>query len=243
MTTLFEAVANQPMDQVVALIVGYSIGSIPFAWLIARAKGVNLLKVGSGSSGATNAARAIGWKWFFPIFLLDAAKGFVPVFFAGKTTAELGYSVDPVLFIVAGAILGHTFSPWLRFKGGKAIATGVGAVLALSPATGGIALAVFALMFFTTRFVSLGSICGALSVPVSYAFLGESPHHLDHMVFLSVMAAFVNWKHRTNIVRLLNGTESRAVKRKLALTTCVFHAKAATDSTAKLPPVPHESCH
>lgn len=212
---LLHMTTSEPAEQLIALLLGYFLGAIPFAWIIARMKGVNLFEVGSGSSGATNAARALGWRWFFPIFALDVLKGFGPVFVAVKMSVGApGYSIDPAIFAMIGAILGHTFSIFLKFRGGKAVATGVGTVLALSPATGGAVLGVFALVFLLTRYVSLGSILAALCVPAAYwYFEAGNPYEMARFLMLCFVSFFVVWKHRGNLKRLLAGTESKAIKR------------------------------
>ena len=202
-----------------ALLAGaYIYGSVPFGFLAAKLlRGVDLREVGSGNIGATNAARALGAKFFPSIFLLDMSKGFLPVWLAGRLVGGAGPYQPHPLAVAAGlaAILGHVFPVWLGFRGGKAVATSAGVLLGLSwPALLAGAL-VWAAVFALWRYVSLASICAALAVPVAAVLLGPEP--LGSGAFLTgftvLGALLVVARHRGNIRRLLSGTEQKAGRR------------------------------
>lgn len=191
------------IEGIALILLAYFMGSVPFAYIIVRAvKGVDIRTVGSGNAGATNAARVLG-KWgFVSVFILDLLKGFIPVFLALKL---LGTS--PLTLLVGlTAILGHTYTIFLSFKGGKGVATAAGVFLALAPSETAIALAVFIIVFLITRMVSAGSIFAAAVLFVSVCFISGWPLL---KVFTGLVAAFVIFKHRSNIKRILNGTENK----------------------------------
>lgn len=157
------------------IVVAFLAGSIPFGYLIGRAKGVDLRAIGSGNIGATNLGRACGRPFFFVCFVLDFLKGLLPVVGAGWWNGRLGAFVVPAadawcwLAVVAAAVLGHVFSPWLGFRGGKGVATGLGAVLGVFPALtmpGLGSLAVFLVVLALWRYVSAASIAAAVTLPL-----------------------------------------------------------------------------
>lgn len=191
------------------LVAGYVIGSISFAVLISRAKGVDIFKVGSGNPGATNVMRALGKPAGYTCFVLDALKGMVAVL-VGKGVS-LSYGVgDP--FLVAtmgliGAILGHSFSVFLRFRGGKGVATSVGGVLILMPWVLLTGAGVWIAAYFMFRYVSLASLLLGLSLPVTAFALGAGR---GEQVLCVLLAILIFFRHRSNIQRLLKGTENRA---------------------------------
>jgi glycerol-3-phosphate acyltransferase PlsY len=192
----------------------YLLGSVPFGFLAARIfRGVDIRQTGSGNIGATNAARVLGWRYFPAIFVLDLLKGAVPVLVMTRITGAAEYSPCPWV-IAAGlaAILGHVFPVWLRFKGGKAVATSTGVFLVLAPWATLAAFAVWAALFAGFRYVSLASIFAALTLPAAVS-LGLAPDPLGRGLFLTVFcwlgALFVIILHRANIRRLLAGTEHR----------------------------------
>src|SRR5262245_61583840 len=189
----------------------YLIGSIPFGALVARARGVDIQKVGSGNIGATNVARAIGWRWGVLVFGLDFLKGFLPTLTAKLIGPRLGASPFdlydlPVLCALA-AVLGHVFSVWLKFRGGKAGATGlgVGAVLAWPAMLG--AAAVWLVAVWWSRMVSLGTILGAIAYVVCYLALvvvtyRASPFDRAQVtltIFCVAVAGLVILRHKANI--------------------------------------------
>ncbi|HPT16059.1 MAG TPA: glycerol-3-phosphate 1-O-acyltransferase PlsY [Kiritimatiellia bacterium] len=194
------------------VLAAYLLGSIPNGLLIARLKGVDLQKVGSGNIGATNVFRCVGKGWGIAAFVLDAVKGFVPGFFFPR----LLESAPPWLGLACGvaAVAGHNWPVWLKFKGGKGVSTSAGMLLGIAPAAVGVGFAVFALTVALTRFVSLGSILAAIAVPAAYLWMNGAENRLLAGA-LVVMGALVIFKHRANVGRLLRGTEPRIVgKRK-----------------------------
>jgi glycerol-3-phosphate acyltransferase PlsY len=211
---------GSPWAETLAALLAYSIGGIPFGWLLVRVvKGVDLRRVGSGGTGATNASRlwlgnaSVGI--FVLVFFLDFAKGFCAAYFAHALAGWLeaaapGETVG--LLCGAAAILGHVFSPYLRFKGGKGVATALGAVTALAPWSALAALAVWAVVLLLTRYMSLGSIGAMLALPISYlVFRGEQAFgaRAGIFFFLLGLAAVVIWRHRGNVVRILQGQERK----------------------------------
>ncbi len=194
------------------LLLSYLIGATPTSFWVGRFFfGVDLREEGSGNLGATNTYRVLGWKAAIPVGLIDVSKGWFPVWFfaqndytaAGAWT--LGYA--------AAAILGHVFSFWVRFRGGKGIATSAGVFLALAPWGFLLAVLVWTGVVFTTRIVSLGSLAAAFVLPASLLFL---PHQGGRGLvgFTAALAAFVFWAHRSNIGRLLRGEENRFGQKK-----------------------------
>lgn len=208
-------------------LAGYAVGSVPFGVLIARSRGVDLRKAGSGNVGATNVGRVLGRKWGYLCFLLDFAKGFLPALAAGlvlrgqpdfyEGAAPAGGYQAAWLAAGCGAILGHVFSVWLRFRGGKGVATSLGAVVGVWPyltLPGLAALGLWILVTLTSRYVSLGSIVAAAAfVPLLAGFaavLGWGTAGLwPFMAFGGAMAGLILLRHRANIRRLLAGRENR----------------------------------
>ena len=179
----------------------YLLGSIPFGFLIARMRGIDLRTFGSGNIGATNAMRALGKPLGIGVLLLDVGKGFLPVFLAQRPT-------DLALPLGCGvaAVIGHTFPLWLGFKGGKGVATGLGVWLALDPVAGLAAIAAFELALVATRYVSLASILGAFAMPVALKVQGRQ----DVLTACALgMAVLIALKHRGNLVRIAAGVEPR----------------------------------
>jgi acyl phosphate:glycerol-3-phosphate acyltransferase len=201
------------------LIVSYLVGSIPFGLLAGKLiKGVDIREHGSRNIGATNAARVIGWKWFPVVLLLDALKGAVPCLLGLWLSERAG--ADLALFAAIGALAGHLYSVYLKFKGGKGVATGLGVVLVVTtvpeyhaPLPALCALGVFAIVLAVTRMVSISSILAAMSIPAFYyAWLGAltfQPPYDARFVFLVVISIAVVIKHRSNIRRIMSGTEPR----------------------------------
>jgi glycerol-3-phosphate acyltransferase PlsY len=180
----------------------YLLGSVPTGYLLGYFAGVDVRKTGSGNVGATNVARVAG-KWLGLLTLLgDAAKGFVPVWIALRM--DLGAEVTGL--VALAAFLGHLYPVFLKFQGGKGVATALGALLALAPAAVGVLLVVFFIVAAATRIVSLASIAAAGVAPVAIWLLGY-PTPLIGAVLL--MALMIIWRHRENIQRLRAGAEPR----------------------------------
>lgn len=193
-----------------ALVIGYLLGSISFAVLIARSGGVDIFKVGSGNPGATNVLRTLGKPRGYICFLLDALKGAAAVLSGMGLGLVAGSGAGgETLGVVAllGAILGHSYSVFLRFRGGKGVATTVGGLLVLVPWVLLIGLLVWLAVFYGTKYVSLASLCLGVSLPVSSLFLGNSLLMNSVTLFLALLIVV---RHRANIQRLLAGTENRA---------------------------------
>lgn len=191
-------------------VVGYVLGALPFGYWVARRHGVDIFKQGSGNPGATNVRRVLGKGPGNLVFALDAIKGAVavalPLVTAGFGFWEGAAGPGPAVAGLAGALLGHSFSCFVGFRGGKGVATAVGGLAVLLPGVVAVAGIVWALVFFTTRYVSLASILGALSLPVT-AWLTEEPR--PYLGLCAGIALFVVVRHRGNIARLVNGTENR----------------------------------
>ncbi len=193
-----------PLNIALVSIVGYLLGAISFAVIVARSQGVDILKYGSGNPGATNVTRALGSKFGNIVFAGDALKGFIaagwPLLYMGEAGLKLG-----ILGLIA-SILGHSFSVFLKFKGGKGVATTMGGLVAMMPIALLIGVAVWAAIFFTIRMVAIASILFAVSLPVSaYLLYGAGDPRLTLGVVLGVLIVA---RHRSNIVRMLMGTES-----------------------------------
>ena len=198
----------------VAAVVAFLVGSIPFSLLIARfVAGVDLRKVGSGNVGATNVWRAVGARWGLLALLCDALKGLLPTMLlpllASGSTAHLATHVAVLSGLAA--LLGHLFPPWLGFRGGKGVATALGVVIVLAPAGMLVACVAFAILFGATRIVSLGSIGAAVTFAIfQLCWEGAGLWTVDRWslgVFSLLVPTLIIVMHRTNIVRLIQGTE------------------------------------
>jgi glycerol-3-phosphate acyltransferase PlsY len=188
------------------LLASYLLGAIPTSYLAGRLfRGIDLRQHGSRNLGATNLYRVLGWRYAVPVGLLDAAKGFIPVVaFAPRVSSS------DLFALICGltAVLGHAFSVFVWFKGGKGVATAAGVMLGLAPVALAVATAVWVALVFTTGYVSLGSIAAAAVFPLA-VLLFDRPAE-PGMLWLDVaVAAAIIWFHRGNIQRLLKGTENR----------------------------------
>ena len=202
-------------------LLGYLIGSVNFAVLVAKKHGVDILKEGSGNPGATNVKRVLGKGPGNLVFALDALKGFVgaglPYLLLrveeNAAAADIHFTVCVAGFI--GTLLGHCFSCFLKFKGGKGVASTIGGLLVLLPVPILIGAAVWGLIFTLSRYVSLASIALGVSLPLSCWLLPlftKLTFGQPEFWFAAAIAAFNVWTHRSNIGRLLAGTENRFVK-------------------------------
>ena len=193
-----------------AAVVGYLLGSLPFGYLVARAHGVDIFKEGSGNPGATNVKRVLGKKAGNTVLVLDMLKGAAAT--AWPLLPMLAAPQPMVLEIIGvmAAVIGHSFSIFTKFRGGKGVATAAGGLLVLMPAAGAIAAATWLAVFFAFRYVSLASILAAASIIIAAWLL---PYHVAISVIASVIGSFVILRHHANIKRLLNGTESKFVKK------------------------------
>jgi glycerol-3-phosphate acyltransferase PlsY len=191
------------MDSVLPILFGYGVGSLPLGYLVAsRAKGIDLRRVGSGNVGATNAYRSAGLAAALIVVLVDIAKGASSVFFAARFATG---AADPVAAGIA-AILGHVYPVWLRFHGGKGVATACGVFWMLAPLATAIAASVFVVVVWASRYVSLGSIIATVALP-PLAWLTDKP--LAVVIGAAVAAVLIVERHRANVVRLQQGSERR----------------------------------
>lgn len=193
------------------LVASYLLGSIPTSYLAGRwFRDIDLREHGSRNLGATNLYRLMGWRFAVPVGLFDVMKGAVPVLLFAPQVPDLPHF--PTLCGVA-AMVGHTLSPFVGFKGGKGVATAAGMLLGLAPGAVGIAALVWAVLVRLTGYVSVGSIASAVAFPVADFLFYPARRTLPDLGFDVLIAAFIVWKHRANIQRLLAGTENRFGKR------------------------------
>ena len=214
---------------IITALGAYLLGSVPFGFLVAKAKGIDIRSVGSGNIGATNAMRVLGKPAGIFVLLMDALKGYMAcallpalIFnslaphFSGPAVMfqnQLG-ETQARFFLLGGicAVLGHNYTCWLKFKGGKGIATTAGVFLALAPWAVLVALVVFILAVALTKYVSVGSIAAAIALPVAVWVL--QPHNFLLGIVTTALGALAVYKHKSNIQRLLAGTENRLGKKR-----------------------------
>ncbi|MBN1817925.1 MAG: glycerol-3-phosphate 1-O-acyltransferase PlsY [Sedimentisphaerales bacterium] len=204
----------------------YLLGSVPFGLLMARAKGIDLRNVGSGNIGATNVSRALGRKWAYVCFVLDCCKGLGPMLLGGLLIQHEAISIVSLfLWLAVGcaAILGHIFSVYLKFTGGKGAATGMGVMLGLYPfytIPGLITFMIWVVLVLLFRYISLATIIGSAAFPISLAIVIAL---LDSWTFASlwplvlvaaIIAILVIIRHAENIKRLLEGSEAKVLQRQ-----------------------------
>jgi glycerol-3-phosphate acyltransferase PlsY len=195
-------------------LAAYLAGAIPFGYLVARARGADIRALGSGNIGATNVWRNLGRVPGALTFLADAAKGFAPAFVFPAVAARWN-AADPVALgalCACLAVVGHNWPVFLRFSGGKGVATTIGALLGFAPAAVGVMLCAWLAVFLPSRYVSLASMAGVLALAASSWLLyrGQGPLRPAALTLLAAMAI---WRHRANIRRLIEGTEHRVAFR------------------------------
>jgi glycerol-3-phosphate acyltransferase PlsY len=200
---------------ILTLLGAYLLGSLPTGFLVARARGIDIRTVGSGNIGATNAMRVLGKPAGIFVLFMDAFKGYAAVWVCTKILHGLNATdsvaqADPIIAGI-GVVLGHNYTPWLKFKGGKGIATTAGVYLALAPGPLGIAFVVFALALLLTRYVSVGSITAAIALVISVWI--RQPQNVFLGVVTTALGALAIYKHKGNIRRLIAGTENRFGKK------------------------------
>lgn len=217
---------NLTMQIIGLLAVAYLLGSIPFGVIVAKAKGVDILKTGSGNPGATNVGRVLGRKYGILVLLLDMAKGATASlmgrwFLYGLSQRAPAVNPDMRDWIWLGTgvacIAGNLASPFLRFKGGKGVATSFGVILGIYPfltLPGIVAGLIWALVVRTTRYVSAGSIVASVSLPASFVLIGmcglwRVRDHVPLLILTIAVPCFVLVRHRSNIGRLMSGTENK----------------------------------
>lgn len=219
------------MKEAVVLLAAYLIGGIPFGFLIGKMRGVDVRTVGSKNIGATNVFRTVGKKWGLLAFFLDFLKGFLPTLAAKMLVSSrmMGYNElgQPVywsseypewlpLAVGIVCVVGHMLTPYMKFKGGKGVATAFGMLVALVPALVGIAFLLFAVVFALSHYISLGSCVAALFLAVSVWICRfvvpdgwNARVDTPTAVAITAIALFVVWKHRANIQRLIKGCENK----------------------------------
>ncbi len=197
-----------------ASLMGYLLGSCPNGLLISASQGIDIRTQGSGNIGATNVLRVLGKGWGYLVFSLDCLKGLLSVIFAFVIVAYSPFSLKRELVGIAAGIacvLGHTFPIWLRFRGGKGVATSAGVLLGLMPIAVLSVLVVWIVLFKLTRYVSIASVAAALSLPIFVAIYLQFNFltGASLLPFSLLIAAVVVWRHRSNIERLVRGKEQR----------------------------------
>jgi glycerol-3-phosphate acyltransferase PlsY len=191
-------------------LIAYLLGSIPFGYLIVRwQRGVDVRATGSGSIGATNVMRNLGIMGFVATFILDAGKGLLAVLLASRMTAG---NPKWVAAAACAAVLGHCYPVWLKFHGGKGVATGVGVFIAIAPLQVVLVLAIFAVTVAIWRYVSLGSIIATAAFPVLVHLTKHPP--MQEVLGAAGAAVIIIARHHANIARLLKGTESKVGRKK-----------------------------
>jgi glycerol-3-phosphate acyltransferase PlsY len=200
-------------------LLGYFFGSFPAGYFAGRLAGVDVRAVGSGNIGATNVLRVLGKKWGYPVFIIDALKGFIPVrlalMLANQSPTTKPYAEYFAILAALMAVAGHMFPIWLRFKGGKGVATSAGALIGLMPLAVPLIFLVWVIVFETTRYVSLASIIAAIFLPI-IASLFAFWKFVDTwaLIYFSILIMLlVLWRHRSNFSRLLKGTEQRFTRK------------------------------
>jgi glycerol-3-phosphate acyltransferase PlsY len=193
------------MEHIFAIVIGYTIGSVPFAFLLSRRHGIDLRVVGSGNVGATNVLRTSGVAAGVLAMVLDAAKGWLAVVVA----QAVSLSPHPPVLAGVASILGHVYPVWLGFRGGKGVATAAGVFLGLAPAAVAIAAGVFVVAVLFTRFISLGSLSAALTLAVATVVLERWHTAIGALIAATIIVQ----RHRGNITRLIAGTERRIGQR------------------------------
>ncbi|PYJ29292.1 MAG: acyl-phosphate glycerol 3-phosphate acyltransferase [Verrucomicrobia bacterium] len=197
----------------------YLLGSIPFGYLAGKIAGIDIRKVGSGNIGATNVVRALGKRYGYTVFALDFLKGF------GAVTISMSLVTDTRpewvsaeiigIFAAVASVIGHSFPLWLKFRGGKGVATSVGALFGLVPLAAVIAVIIWISIFWFTRYVSVASVVTAIALPFVILLMTRVNEIRGNALFYFSlgMAAVVIWRHHSNISRLMHGSEPRFTRK------------------------------
>ena len=203
------------LNYILVVLGAYLLGSIPFGYLVAKAKGIDIRSAGSGNIGATNAMRVLGKPAGIFVLLMDMFKGLAAVWLCAEILQRMNIATADVQTarVIAGisVVLGHNYTCWLRFKGGKGIATTGGAFLALAPWAVLVAIVVFVLLVLLTKYVSVGSIGTAIALPATIWLM--TPNNLFLCIVATLLGVMAIYKHKSNIQRLLAGTENRVGKK------------------------------
>ncbi len=189
------------MKILIIILISYFLGSIPFGYIISKLKGIDITKFGSGNIGNKNVGRALGKRYFFIVLFLDALKGFLPVLLF-KQLYGFEYAILAGLFVV----IGHSFSIFMKFRGGKGVATGLGISLGLIPIETMIGFLIWFLVLWTFKIMALSSIVAAISVFIAVLILQKS---LIIKIVIGILAFLIVLKHKSNIERMMKGVEPK----------------------------------
>jgi len=207
------------LTPVTVLVASYLLGSIPFGYLAGEIAGVDVRKVGSGNVGATNVLRVLGKPYGYAVFALDFLKGLgavkISVLIATHVLPEWGSPEIFGIVAAASAVIGHCFPLWLKFRGGKGVATSAGALFGLMPLAMLVGVAIWILIFWLTRYVSLASVIAAAALPIVIAIVTRLNQSYGKALFYSSLciAAVVIWRHHSNLSRLMRGREPRFTRK------------------------------
>lgn len=201
------------------IALGYLCGSTPWGFLIAKFNGLDIRKHGSGNIGATNVRRVLGKDWGILCFVLDFLKGLVPVLVCGWICAGEPVGAEWAKILAAGATVGgHVYPVWLQFRGGKGVATTIGALIAVVPLSVVAALLTWLALFHLSRYVSLASLAAAVMLPISHLLLAAATDRFrvrtGSLLLLGALALLIIWRHRGNLSRLAQGTEYRFERKR-----------------------------
>ena len=203
----------------VVVIGSYLLGSIPFGYLAGKIGGIDIRKIGTGNIGATNVVRTLGKRYGYPVFVLDFLKGFgavtISMAIAIGLRPEWGSSEIYGILAAVAAVIGHSFPPWLKFRGGKGVSTSAGALFGLTPLATLIAAVIWGSVFWFTRYVSVASVVTAIALPLIILIMTRLNQIHGNALFYSSLciAAFVIWRHHSNLSRLIRGTEPRFTRK------------------------------
>ena len=202
----------------IVALASYIIGSVPSGYIAGRLAGVDIRTIGSGNIGATNVTRNLGKKYGYPVFVTDFGKGLIAVFVADRLAHQPGAIASPDIYEIAAAVccvIGNAFPVWLGFRGGKGVAVSAGLSFALMPWVALIAIVTWIVLFYSTRYVSLASMLTALMLPLIVLMLLHFGKMTEwSFLYVSIaLTVFIVLRHRSNISRLLSGTEQRFNKR------------------------------
>jgi acyl phosphate:glycerol-3-phosphate acyltransferase len=202
----------------VVVVASYLLGSIPFGYMAGRLAGIDVRNFGSGNIGATNVVRLLGKRYGYPVFALDFLKGLAAVTLSSAVAriADAQWPSAEMFGISAAisAVVGHSFPLWLKFRGGKGVAVAAGALFGLMPLAALIGIAIWVGVFLTTRYVSAASIAAAIVLPLVIGLTTRGESDGKGLFYASLcLAAFVVWRHRSNVSRLIHGSEARFTRK------------------------------
>ena len=201
------------------LLGSYLVGSIPFGYVAGKIRGIDIRKIGSGNIGATNVVRVLGKRYGYSVFVLDFLKGFgaVKISMSIATDARPEWASPEIfgIFAAIASVIGHSFPVWLKFRGGKGVATSAGALFGLIPLAALIGIVIWVLVFWFTRYVSVASVVAAATLPLVILIMTRLNQIHGNALFYSSLglSAVVMWRHRSNFSRLMHGSEPRFTRK------------------------------